>query len=631
MSLFTDIDNWSMHCGIRTSYDATVNLINKDKQYGSALRWTPFQVTTTASVLHSSLADVTCFEGSKIWVYGIVLSVDDTRELYEIFCSLKIGSFAARLGKKPVNTEKYDFADTSAVLAELASTYGGLGSAVYDFSPITGDGKIYAVISGNNILEEMKKVAQTAKAYLFVDETGILTAKHWKDNTSGVDIVIPPQAINSAAIGRDTSIIPSQLTVRGRYVSQFDCGDQVLSSEDWDNPFTPQSFRPHDKQGQLKKCAWLGVGQVESEIILGKLRGSKEDLRNATYVVSGDAEFSFTTAVKDNTVRIALSGPSSAYLSQGNKEFDVKVTGKMRPKNEYVGANSQMGPLRSSMLVPGTILGRMARNLTGLPMAEWPEDLLKGPDKDKTADEPDPLRIEMVVNDSDLQAEFGVVTEQLENLYVFDYETLFNIAVRQFQEYKMKRNTWKVNCMYLPCLELNQVVTFTTPDGEEVTGLLTDIEIQYDSTPKMGMGLVIEAFDDIGSTTYNSSNLFLYPELCGTSNSAYAWNNTSTGDSYCDMMGGYVALGGTPSGVAALWQGFDLEIGEEYTLTYELILDSGGSIVVGVVGLTSQVHVGTGSYSLVFTPTVKYNVIYWQTDTGDWYMARPKLVKEVIR
>lgn len=149
------------------------------------------------------------------------------------------------------------------------------------------------------------------------------------------------------------------------------------------------------------------------------------------------------------------------------------------------------------------------------------------------------------------------------------------------------------------------------------------------------MGLVIEAFDDIGSTTYTSSNLFLYPELCGTSDSVYAWNNASTGDAYCDMMGGYVALGSAlVSGEAEVWQGFDLEIGEEYTLTYELILDSGANIVVKVEDSgvhASQAHTGTGSYSLVFTPDEKYNEIHWHTAAGDWYMARPKLVKEVIR
>lgn len=632
-SLLNDLILWSMSCSLPGPYSATVNLTNQEQQYSGADRYKEFQIELESS-LDSTLVDESCFNNTITWIKGVIQSVEDGREISEGSAIFNVRSFFAFMSKKPINTEFFD-ATADTVIQSLLTNYAGVPASLFDLTGLTSPVAIYASISGNNFLDEVRRVAQASEATVFVDVGGILKVQHWNDNTDDVDVAIPDEFVISAKINQNIEASPSVIMVRGRFVSQFDCGSHVLSSADFNNP-SQQGNQPFDKQGFTKVCGNEGIDKGKTKIGVGGKTGDRTDLRNATYEMEGDGEVNYIKVGVAGDVEVTVQPVGGGYLGSGSHNYDIKITGKVKPPNEYRGAGSTHGPLGPNIWRIGQQLGRMPNNLTGLPIADISKLVdFGGSNSDKTSEELEPLRMEVIIGDSDLIDEFGVIVEQIDNLYISDFETLFDVAVRKFQEYKMKRRMWEVNTGYLPCLQLNQVVTFTTPDGiNTVTGLLTAIKLDYDAAgPNAGMSLIVESFEDIGSTEYTSPNLFRYPVFCGTN--GIDWLATVTGDAFVTHHGGFVQLGFVSSGgTATLWQPFKMEIGASYKLQFNLVKDSGADMVVSV--LDSVVHTSQ-SYSasannltIDFIPDEVSNNIQFET-IGKWYIISPRLFKTVVR
>jgi hypothetical protein len=240
--------------------------------------------------------------------------------------------------------------------------------------------------------------------------------------------------------------------------------------------------------------------------------------------------------------------------------------------------------------------------------------------RDKNADEAVEVQIEITVDDPDLQAKYGVITEQIENRYVGFKEKLADIAIRRFQEVKMRMTTWNVELAYLSCLGLNNVVEFNTPETADggvvaVQGLLTALHVSYDSAPKVKMSGTVESFEDIGATDYIVGNLLLDPEMKGVGDTD--WSIGVTGDAFAQVADGFgfIDVPFASTGNVILTQP-QMEVGASYTISFDQVLELGSDDVVleitdvgGVIDLSNLQ--GTASVSVTFVARETTTFFSW--------------------
>lgn len=544
-SLTNNLINWSASCSMGGSYDGSVALTNEDRQYDKSLRYTPFRVRLNVTAHTTGVArDANCFAGNVAWIYGIVADVEEGEGISEGTVNLKILSFPARLSRKALTTEDLAVGagDAKSALDYIADTYGTLPAELYDFSetealPICGAG------DGQNMLEEMRKIAQAGKSTLFVQRDGILVTGAWKDSSSAVDVEIPDEAIIDAQIARDTEQIPSRITVRGCHITKRKEGkkDMADAGEPQGGGGPGAGGNPNNGKGQPQICVKNGIPQRDAEGKLENMRGSREDLRNADVTVSPGYAYEGSEDIQDGGMDVTLTS-DSGYMGAGDHQIGIRVQGEESPSYEYEGGRQQDKAGQDNEKLPEQQLRALGEKLGGKP-ARGPAGGGGNPggggnkSPDKKANETEDTQIEMTVTDPDLLAEFGVVEEEIDNKYLATMEQLFDVAVRRFQEAKMRRNSYKVSCGYLACLELNNVVTFRTPkkfgaDRITVTGLVTKIDVQYDANNSaVSMSLIVESFEELGSTEYVSGNLLKFPKFQGLDNGE-VWGTNASTDGY---------------------------------------------------------------------------------------------------
>ena len=650
-TLENDIATWSASCSLRGQYTGLVRLVNHRDQYDEDLTGTAFQVNLNATdVVATGGIDATCLSGDSIWINGVITSFEDVIGISIKEVSLSIKSFFARLSRKVVNSERYEEVEVLTVLNDLMNNLGGVPPALFDFSELAAivpSPKIIAIVAGNNMLEEMKKLVEAAGSELFVQKDGILTAEVWKDDSSPVDVVIPSQAIKGVATQRNLDIVPTRITVRGRFISAYDAGTMTFSGND-----SPSSADPGDDSAK-RVCYRNGIKATQQILTFKNMRGSDEDRRNMSYVITAPTSGQEVAKVSNSIVRSigatgrgalsAVSGTSRGALSVAvrntsgvmdvaDRTNNLLMQGLRRPHFEWQSPNTAFVPHRGNRRQEGKRIGWSGWKRIEGGLHLW-LDLWGQNDSDKNADEPDDIRIEMVVDDPDLQAEFGVIHAQIDNLYLSDYNQLFEAAIRKFQEFKMQRRSWRVETTYLPCLELNDVVQFDTPEvsdatgfinlAETITGLVAEIKINFDVAPRATMSLIVEEFKDIGTTTYTSGNLFFYPGLSGINGTFTNSWKSAAGTVF--MHNGYAGI----EGGAFLFQSVFFVGGDTYELTYEVREPaSGGSIEL--VSPNPEPG-GPGPHIVILSPSVTgfSNVTFKGTGNGA-YLLNPKITRQTI-
>ena len=219
-------------------------------------------------------------------------------------------------------------------------------------------------------------------------------------------------------------------------------------------------------------------------------------------------------------------------------------------------------------------------------------------------DQPTFQQIEMVAS-SPYAPTIGPELEEVGNKYVYTKDRLFDLAVRRFQEIKMAENTWNVQTGYLPCIKLNQVVTFQTLDTEDepsrtITGIVGGISLEHSETdegPSTIMNLTIMSTDCLGDDTYTSGNLVNSRCAGDNSNALNPWQTSALGiDQQTGMSYNNGFLFTTP-GVAVAFIGYSLdtlEIGATYNWSFDYILMQGATSLF----LTMPSDFGTGSQTL---------------------------------
>lgn len=217
---FQNLVGWGMTCSINGEYSADIAIADANDEYTLDLEWTPVRCTlqsSAPSALASGLS-ASDLQGSKEHINGVIESISKGEGIIEKNTVLKVSSFVSRLSRKGVMTHSDENAQDT--LEDLALNEAGAPAAIFDFSAVTTATTYSGIIKGDNILTEMRKLAQAAYCYLFVNEEGKLIIEPWKDGLSSVDYVIPTACLFAA--GRDIARIPesSLVTVRGAYICE---------------------------------------------------------------------------------------------------------------------------------------------------------------------------------------------------------------------------------------------------------------------------------------------------------------------------------------------------------------------------------------------------------------------------
>lgn len=609
-NLANDFIEWSVTYDIYSTLSGSCKLTNQAQQYsGGTLRWTPFQLDLTATVT-STLADDSCLSGSVTWFKGLIISVNDERTLDSDMVTVNLGSFFETLKQHPINSQYYS--DTVGnIILDILNVYAGVPLALLNFS-MAATPSVGTIVQGTDMLAECQKLAQAGESDMFVQVGGNLTVEAWKDDNSAIDTTIPDECVISVKSSRSREKGPSRLVVRGRWAGSVDCGSKLINNNVTEAP----------TQIAKDKCYIPGVLETYAELQFKNLASSKADLKNAGYVLNGESFF-------DEVTDIAQDGGSSTvavrpvFFPWFRPGFEVVTATKIIGKNLGKEETSDPGAGGKGQKEAITRHDRILAAMTKTPPGTFREA-----DTDKTSDSSDNNRMEITLSDADLLIEFGVVTQEVDNLYIGNPYTALAVAIREFKKFKMQRNTYMVETAYLPCIRLNDVVRFTTPDdAKTITGRVANIKVNYAPSPfKTTMSLAVESFEELGGTLFASDNLFVYPELCGIN--GVNWIISST-DVYA--ISGYFAF----ENGGEIYQPLYLATGLTYTVTADLTLNTGpGSFEVRnynatVLGGTSLPLIASGTITHNFSPTSTNVWVEFAATSGTWFMTNPRITTNI--
>ncbi len=605
----TDVISWDVSAAMAGAYSANVAVSNQNMQYDQALVATVLTVTLNCTAAVASVSGTPgCFNGNVQWVNGLIAGVGELEGISEKAVALRVKSFVARLAKKPINTEDFDGTAANTALSTALETYLGVPSALIVNN--AGSQILCQAISGNNSIEELKRVAQAGLSTLFVGVDGLLHVELWKDNTSPLQITIPDEGVVSAGIQRNDEFPTTRIKIRGGFVWELEAGNQPVSSGK-----TGAGGGGGGGGGQRPAthtlCMQNAMPRERLRVKKQQLKAKKEDLQNAEIELPNGGLLAEMTTIVDGKLvfDIKPSAPAVTW-AKGQENIVAAIRAGRSPDDDIENAAVKYTPGGDDAAVDMKIT-EMPRSLRrpprggggggGVPNAGGNKS------KDKNADEPVEVQVEITVDDPDLQAQFGVLTEQMENRYTTSRERLALMAVRRFQEIKMQRNAWEVELAYLPCLELDQVVRFTTPitspgGSQTITGLLTSLNVKYDPAPRAGMNAVIESFVDIGTTTYTLSNLILDPHMRGTGTGT-EWDVAETGDGKAEVADGFGIIWVDSGGTALIdLDQTEMAIGGNHTIYFAYEQEAGSSVFTFTVDSPahSTTKSGTGTYSHSF-------------------------------
>lgn len=447
------------------------------------------------------------------WLYGVITSVDEGEDSApDSQVSFQVSSFPSRAARLPLVTEKGSGNDPKTLLTRAMQLLG-VPSSLYDFSAITATAPLAKVhIQGDNALEELKKFCRAFGADMFVNEAGILVAEPWKDENSAVDFVIPPEAVVNAQRQTARELGPSIIKVIGRYYSNMEePGTDGAPANNNAGNNQPKGGNANPMGGGNEHyCSSKPVWKKDAVVrIVGRAGGGDRDalaLENADFdQAAGDGVLNWVEGIQDNYADVNYD-VSSGATAPGEDDIEPNLKGKQPLAREHEAPgvedrNAKVGKdgLRDVVHKLAVKVGKAAGGKRGGGAGGGG----KGgggssQTRDKSSVEREPTRIEMICKDTALLTEFGVREEEIDNPYVPNQARALELATRTLKEFKMARRAWEVNLGYVPCLQLNTVVTFTVPNtGESVTGLLVQVGTDYNAAgPECAQSVVVESFED---------------------------------------------------------------------------------------------------------------------------------------
>lgn len=609
LTLNEDFSNVKAHYSLDGSFSASVEFANVSRVYGATDRWAVLQIDVTATVESSAgMADAASFGGTTRWINGVVTSPVEIYELTKTAFPAALGSFFCTLARKSLNTHTYAGA-YGTVIADILLNYCGIPGALYS---VTGSNvfPFRGVVTGTNASAEIEKLAEAAYCEFFTQVGGILTVEPWKGSASSVDYVIPAQAVIKVTKKRSTERGPTRLTVKGRYTGDHGCGPKSTYAD-----HLPTTTRK-------EKCYQNGAPEPSSRLVFKNLTADKQDLDNASFILTGDLTFDhMTSGEQKNSLAVVFASEESSphYV----EDTDLKrIAALIMARN--TGSDTERHGTQSHR-TKGLKRGITQADIALSRMAKLPPGGVLAPEQSQEAggDGDDRNRVSCVVQDIGLMAEFGVVSEDVDNEYITDMFTAFIVGIRRLQRFRMQRNRYSVELVYIVGIEVNDVVTFTLPDGsyDTITGRVDSIDFSYTAEgAKAGITLEVDSFEELGYTYYQAPNLLVYAECCGINEIDWI----SSGVVFATS-GYFVFEAG-----GSVYQPLVLVVGLTYVLSVELILLEGPGVFTISCGGATTTASGSTTLNLSFGPSVSSTSASLTATSGKWALTKPRLTTSVL-
>jgi len=577
-------------------------------------------------------AVLNCYAVSPRWVNGLLLSYE--RDTVKGCTNVTISSYYEYLATKPINSDYFEGVFAGNAINAIATFYGGVPGTSFCINSISPN-PVNGPVEGNSTLSEMALLAQAGCANLFIQVDGCLTVEGWKDHTDASEITIPQ--VIAAKPSSYTNQNTTAIRVRGGSRSQVSCGQQVLSNNS-------------QGAGPVKKCHIAGVKSVCANFDLTGLTGDETDIKGAEvlseffgtqnqpktdinkgsfkggYKLKNGGQLPKNIQVCDNflvTGSLQDVREQSQSFSRGNGASNGNFASfadyfQSIVKNQYPPPFFTGGSVYGGYFYKGTIR----------------QPLYSETDEGLYTDQPSKIQQEVVAIPASI-SDCGISVEDITNKYVLCNEALFKIAVRRFQEIQLANNTWDVEIPYLPCIRLNQVVTFEVPQSsdtcpvETITGIVGGLNITHTETPHPCTTMKITVSDTqcLGQESYTSSNLIPMPCAGDGSAAINPWTASAIGQVNSGYAsGGCLYIGNVGIGFGQVTYDHCQILQTSATayvisFDYELLEGFGNFNFIGVGA--PVVLGGTGNYTSVQPGTTVINQLIWSVTPATNISGQP--------
>ena len=645
-----------------SNYQGNITVADPEGDIGEnyILRRYSIDVSVDSSVCDDTeltLDQVNCLSGTIKIASGIISNISySVDHLGARQADISLDSFFARTNSRAISTEPFYQIDANSVLEDICTIYLGIPADLIDMNAVPRF--ISGPCDGNNALEELRAIAQAGLSHLFVQTNGKLTAEPWLA-CEAAEFDIPCAVINSASRVMNNEIPPTVIRVRGGHIQSIDCGETNFTDTRTSSVAGRAGYE--SLGGGVGKTVYTGIPQSEAEVSFFNLSADKKDLFNANIATEGlnnDSQYTSLSQIVDiqdgkYTFRVT-GGEREDFLGKGSKEFYTKIAGKMTPddfKKKRKDKQSKKDNVKTA---------KQVRRLSDV-LSNRPPVFESGPafgsgmkggvghnDADNSGAEGSRTQLEVLVIDPVLIDIHGVKEEQIDNPYVICKEDLFRIGVRRFQQWRMEQNAWEVElAAALPCLRINQMVTFTPPPSAQVPaptavkGVISGISYDY-SPPSVTQKLTILGVDSLCDTTYTSSNLI--PNFCGVNGDSGSWTGSGTTNQQMGNISNDALLlySGGVAGVSFVFLTQEcMEVGGEYVISFQAeFLDGVVSALAFKVAdsaantIASSAIPITGTYTYAFTATDDTCVFRWDLATvgtsNFWKIFNIQLIKSTV-
>ena len=311
------------------------------------------------------------------------------------------------------------------------------------------------------------------------------------------------------------------------------------------------------------------------------MNGARENERDGLdFTITGDGEYVSPGDIEHNGVHpnrmsVKVTDDTNQFISAGDHEYTFSTQTEEEDKEETNSFAANLNFNNAEEKNPLEIFKQLLNKLGPFGKGRRPRGAVPNGSVTKAKDETEEIQRTSTVCDASLSDEFGYILDEINDRYIYDFETLFDVGVRAFQEFKMQRNAWSVNTSYLPTLDVGQKVTFQPPGRPTVTGILRDIRMNYAPQPRTEMSLVIESTEELGQTEYISSNLLFDPNPA-SSDSDY-WSVVTGGarsEVRLNPNQPVAFTADSPATVSYIEQTLNLEALADYDFTVEVLTAS---------------------------------------------------------
>lgn len=465
----SDIISWNVSLSMDSGITANVEVSNHDEQYD------PDSLVNEQITLFAQANNT-----AKQWFRGVITNANPTWAVGgKKTISLQCNSVHQSLSKKPINTEKYASITGEALLNELLGTYGSLDSSFFNFAASSGTTFTNVLVSGNSILDAVRLIAQASLNEVYTSRLGVMVTEAYKLVGDATDLTVDEKLVSKVTRSANNQEPKSRVRVRGNFITVMDSAATNLFNANivlW----VPTETRSMDIQMAITDSVML------------------ENMLSATYTVTTPPgeytakirrfsnEFPNHIIITIRKVGNFLFGPGIFPLTLAGVGFNQSIT-------EFGG------PSNATQLVDG-------RKPTEMKLLRVVESVSKATPRrsglvklsDKSADEEEDNRIDVVVTDAGLVAIYGVRWDEVDNPYIPTEARATEVGERVLQEFRQSQRTWQVDLAYEDNagFDLNKKVVVPKPESTQtITGVIRSINLSYSpATPALSMSAVVEEF-----------------------------------------------------------------------------------------------------------------------------------------